>query len=30
VLLIALGVYLLAGRFLGNDSATKESRHERL
>src|ERR1017187_6836215 len=29
-LLIALGVYLLAGRFFGEDSATKESRHERL
>ena len=30
VLLIALGVYLLAGRFFGEDSAAKESRHERL
>ena len=30
VLLIALGVYLLAGRFFGEDSAAKEGRHERL
>jgi hypothetical protein len=30
VLLIALGVYLLAGRFFGEDAAAKESRHERL
>jgi hypothetical protein len=30
VLLIGLGVYLLAGRFLGDSSAAKESRHERL
>lgn len=30
VLLIALGVYLLAGRFFGEDAARKESRHERL
>jgi hypothetical protein len=29
VLLIGLGVYLLAGRFLGEDSAAKETRHER-
>jgi hypothetical protein len=30
VLLIALGVYLLAGRFFGEDAARKENRHERL
>jgi len=29
VLLIALGVYLLAGRFFEEDSSRKESRHER-
>jgi hypothetical protein len=30
VLLIGLGVYLLAGRFFGEETARKESRHERL
>jgi hypothetical protein len=30
VLLIALGVYLLAGRFFGEDTAQKEGRHEGL
>jgi hypothetical protein len=30
VLLIAFGVYLLAGRFFGEDATAKESRHERL